>query len=49
MEPIFVKYPLKVRMVDTFTQHILYNYDHTSPDVHAKPLCCMMCVCFFCF
>ena len=42
MEPIFVKYRLKVRIVDACTQHILYNYDPPCPDCHSKPFCCMI-------
>jgi hypothetical protein len=42
MEPIFIKYRLKVRIFDAFVENILYKYDPPFPDSHAKPFYCMI-------
>jgi hypothetical protein len=42
LEPIFIKYRLKVRIFDAFVKHILYRYDPQFPDFHAKPFYCMI-------
>jgi hypothetical protein len=42
MEPIFIKYRLKVRMFDALVEKILYKYDPPFPDSHAKPFYCMV-------
>ena len=42
LEPRFMKYHLKVRIVDAFTKRLTYKCDHTNPGCHAKPLCCML-------
>ena len=42
MEPIVIKYRLKVRIVDAFVERIVYKYDLPFPDSHAKPFCCMI-------
>ena len=42
LEPIFVKYRLKVRIFDAFAKHIIYRYDPPFPDFHAKPFYCMI-------
>ena len=41
LEPIFIKYRLKVRIFDAMNTRI-YKYDHPFPDCHAKPFCCMI-------
>ena len=42
LEPIYIKYRLKVRIVDAFTKRLIYNYDHPCLDVHAKPFSYML-------
>ena len=42
LQPIFVKYRLKVRIFDAFVKHIIYKYDPPFPDSHAKPFYCMI-------
>ena len=42
MEPIFIKYRLKARIVDAFVERILYKSDPPFPDYHAKPFYCML-------
>ena len=42
LEPIFIKYRLKVRIFDAVAEKMLYNYDHPCPDSHAQPFYCMI-------
>ena len=42
LEPIFESCRLKVRTFHAFTKRLIYKYDHTCPDSHAKPLYCMI-------
>ena len=41
LEPIFIKYRLRVRIFDAMNTRI-YKYDHPFFDCHAKPFCCMI-------
>jgi hypothetical protein len=42
LEPICIKYRLKVRIFDAFVEKLLYKYDPPFPDSHAKPFYCMV-------
>jgi hypothetical protein len=42
LEQIFIKYRLKVRIFDAFTERMIYRYDPPFPDSHAKPFYCMI-------
>jgi hypothetical protein len=41
LEPVFIKYRLKVRIFDAFNK-MIYKYDPLFPDSHAKPFYCMI-------
>ena len=41
MEHLVVEYRLKIISVGAFTKLIIYTYDPSFPDSHAKPFCCM--------
>ena len=41
MEPICINYRLKAGVFDAFVR-ILYKYDPSFPDQHAKPFYCML-------
>jgi hypothetical protein len=41
LEPIFIKYRLRVRSFDAFTERMLYRYDPPCPDHNVQYFCCM--------